>query len=53
MKESHKDMPEIPVAKAVTVYRPKSDIETLTHEAMLTGEDIVPGLTCPVENLFA
>ena len=41
-----------PIAKAVTVYRSKSDIETLTHEAMLTGEDVVPGFTCPVENLF-
>ena len=42
-----------PVAKAVTVYRSESDIETLTREAMLTGEDVVPGFTCPVENLFA
>ena len=41
-----------PIAKAVTVYRSKSDIETLTHEATLTGEDVVPGFTCPVENLF-
>ncbi len=41
-----------PVAKTVTVYRSKSDIELLTHEATLTGEDVVPGFTCPVENLF-
>ena len=41
-----------PIAKAVTVYRSKSDIELLTHEATLTGEDVVPGFTCPVENLF-
>ena len=41
-----------PVAKAVTVYRSESDIETLTHEATLTGEDVVPGFTCPVGQLF-
>ena len=41
-----------PIAKAVTVYRSKNDIETLTHEATLTGENVVPGFTCPVENLF-
>ena len=41
-----------PVAKAVTVYRSKNDIETLTHEATLTGEDVVPGFTCPVAQLF-
>ena len=41
-----------PVAETVTVYRSKSDIELLTHEATLTGEEVVPGFTCPVENLF-
>ena len=41
-----------PVAKAVTVYRSESDIEMLTHEAMLTGEDVVPGFACPVGQLF-
>ena len=41
-----------PVAKAVTVYRSESDIEILTHEATLTGEDVVPGFACPVELLF-
>ena len=41
-----------PVAKTVTVYRSKSDIALLTSEATLTGEDVVPGFTCPVENLF-
>ncbi len=41
-----------PIAKAVTVYRSKSDIETLTHEATLTGEDVVPGFACPVGQLF-
>ena len=41
-----------PIAKAGTVYRSKSDIETLTHDAMLTGEDVVPGFTCSVGQLF-
>ena len=41
-----------PVAQAVTVYRSKSDIELLTREATLTGEDIVPGFACCVGQLF-
>ena len=41
-----------PVAKTVTVYRSKSDIELLTPEATLTGGDVVPGFTCPVGQLF-
>ena len=41
-----------PVAKTVTVYRSESDIEILTHEATLTGEDVVPGFACPVGQLF-
>ena len=41
-----------PVAKAVTVYRSENDIEILTHEATLSGEDVVPGFACPVEQLF-
>ena len=41
-----------PVAKAVTVYRSESDIEILTHEATLTGENVVPGFACPVGQLF-
>ena len=41
-----------PIAKAVTVYRSESDIETLTHAATLTGEDVVPGFACPVGQLF-
>ena len=41
-----------PVSKTVTVYRSESDIETLTRETTLTGEDVVPGFTCPVAQLF-
>lgn len=41
-----------PVAKAVTVYRSESDIETLTRETTLTGEDVAPGFACSVGQLF-
>ena len=41
-----------PVSKTVTVYRSENDIETLTREATLTGENVVQGFTCPVEQLF-
>ena len=42
-----------PVSKTVTVYRSESDIEMLTREDTLTGEDVVPGFSCPVADLFA
>ena len=41
-----------PVSKTVTVYRSESDIEIFMHEATLTGEDVVPGFTCSVGQLF-
>ena len=41
-----------PVSKTVTVYRSETDIEMLTREDMLTGEDVVPGFTCLVAHLF-
>ena len=41
-----------PVSKTVTVYRSEIDIEILTHEDTLTGEDVVPGFTCLVAHLF-
>ena len=41
-----------PVSKTVTVYRSETDIETLTRDDTLTGEDVVPGFTCPVAHLF-
>ena len=41
-----------PVSKTVTVYRSENDIEILTHKATLTGEDVVPGFSCPVGKLF-
>ncbi|MDE0018823.1 MAG: Uma2 family endonuclease [Candidatus Poribacteria bacterium] len=41
-----------PVSKTVTVYRSETDIETLTREDTLTGENVVPGFSCPVAHLF-
>ena len=41
-----------PVSKTVTVYRSETDIEMLTREDTLTGEDVVPGFTCLVARLF-
>ncbi len=41
-----------PVSKTVTVYRSETDIEMLTREDTLTGEDVVPGFSCPVVHLF-
>lgn len=41
-----------PVAKTVTVYRSEADIEMLTREDTLTGEDVVPGFTCLIARLF-
>ena len=41
-----------PVTKTVTVYRSETDIEMLTREGTLTGEDVIPEFTCPVAHLF-
>ena len=41
-----------PVTKTVTVYRSEMDIETLTRDDTLTGENVIPGFTCPVAHLF-
>ena len=41
-----------PVSKTVTIYRAETDIEILTHEGTLTGEEVVPGFSCPVAHLF-
>ena len=41
-----------PRAKTVTVYRSERDIALFTYENALTGEDVVPGFTCPVSKLF-
>jgi len=41
-----------PYSQTVTVYRSERDIALLTYEDTLTGEDVVPGFTCPVSQLF-
>lgn len=41
-----------PRSQTVTVYRSERDITLLTREDALTGEDVVPGFTCPVSQLF-
>ena len=41
-----------PISKTVTVYRSDNDIEILTREATLTGENVVQGFTCSVAQLF-
>ena len=41
-----------PVPKTVTVYKSETDIKTLIREDTLTGDDVVPGFSCPVELLF-
>ena len=39
-------------SKTVTIYRSESDIALRTYEDTLTGEDVVPGIACPVSQLF-
>ena len=41
-----------PVSQTVTVYRSERDIETLTRDDTLTGEDVVSGFSCSVAHLF-
>ena len=41
-----------PVSQTVTVYRSERDIETLTRDDTLTGEDVVSGCSCSVAHLF-
>lgn len=41
-----------PRSHTVTVYRSEEDIVLLQYEDTLTGEDVVPGFTCPVSQLF-
>ena len=41
-----------PISKTVTVYRSERDIEILTHDDTLIGEDVVPGFSCPIAHLF-
>ena len=40
------------VMKTVTVYRSKTDIKVFTDADTLTGEDVTPGFSCRVSQLF-
>ena len=42
-----------PVSKTVTVYRSWNDINILTANDTLTGEDVVEGFSCSVAEIFA
>jgi Uma2 family endonuclease len=42
-----------PAWRNVTVYRAENDIRTLAENDELTGEDVVPGFSCRVAELFA
>lgn len=41
-----------PVSKTVTVYKSETNIKIFTREDTLTGNDVVPGFSCPVARLF-
>ncbi|MXY28154.1 Uma2 family endonuclease [Candidatus Poribacteria bacterium] len=41
-----------PRSQTVTVYRSEKDMTLLTCEDTLTAEDVVPGFTCSVSQLF-
>ena len=40
------------VMRTVTVYRSETDIKVFTSDDTLTGEDVVPGFSCQVTQLF-
>ena len=42
-----------PAWRNVTVYRSPTDIKTVSEDAELTGEDVVPGFRCRVGDIFA
>jgi len=41
-----------PIDRSVTVFRPGQQMVILTENAILTGEDVVPGFSVPVAELF-
>ena len=42
-----------PDPETITVYHSEADIKILSIDDTLTGDDVVPGFSCPVELLFA
>ena len=41
-----------PIMKTVTTYRSETDFTLLNYEDTITGEDVIPGFSCPVAELF-
>ncbi len=41
-----------PARRTVTVYRSRSDTETLSASAELDGGHLLPGFRCPISKLF-
>jgi hypothetical protein len=41
-----------PARRTATVYRPATDIATLTEDDDLDGQDVLPGFRCRVAELF-
>lgn len=42
----------VPEDRSVTVYRPGREQQILTNSDVLTGEDVLPGFSCPIQELF-
>lgn len=42
-----------PSSQTVTVYRSLHDIRVYTREDTLSGEDVLPGFTLPLRDIFA
>jgi len=41
-----------PRTRTVTVYRSLKNVRVLTRDEMLDGDDVLPGFTVPVKELF-
>ena len=42
-----------PISRSATVYRSVEDVRNLTEADFLEGEDVVPGFSCQLSDLFA
>jgi Uma2 family endonuclease len=41
-----------PITRVVEIYRPAAKVEVLSEDETLSGEDVVPGFTCPIAEIF-
>jgi Uma2 family endonuclease len=41
-----------PLTRSVDVYRPGAEVESLSARDTLQGEDVIPGFSCSVRDLF-